>query len=1659
MITIHTLQFFNAKRSLRLTHIALLIVSILFLIPNKMMAQSQESGIWYSYTKTKEFTFGSAGSSSDPITFDYPSSQIIFKTKHGNFFSKTQYFEIHTTTNKNTYNKVGNILGNYSSFKEVIYNINTSVNGIKFKGNGTIHTIKDVFIKMAPHIKLNKTSLDFGTIYVGETKDMEIDFYSFLTKNAMSASYTNNNSAFTFSNLAPANQCEKIGENNYNVKVTFAPQKEGDYSGTVTITDGANTVTVAVTAKAIRKDQIVTWPEENLRKIKMGNTLKNPATSDAGLPLMYASSSTDIIEIQNGTTLVAKSPGTVSITATNDGNNIYNPASSTVTYEVTYKDAQTITWNQNFLDLMLGDADFALTATSATNNITYSSANEAVVKIVNGNTLKIIGVGETTITATDPGDANYTGASTTKNVEVAPMNNDCRENYIINATNGKNQTFNFTAPCERLTFTVSWGTFSTGNIKVTDATNNNELTSFSATGNSWTAGSKEFTDIIIPRNCRSIKFEGNLDVSNILLTQASYFEADNTPIDFGEQYTNTESIKTITFRYSHKSNNIKADIFSTLHTKSATSPFSVSQAIYQINCGQFGEQTVTVKFNPQETDVFTDKLVLSTGSDSIFIDLSATAKRRPQTITWTETNTLNVDNELENPAEASSKETIIYTSSDSTVIDIINGNTLKALKEGKATITAKHAGNSLYEPVESPKEFTVTAKTIQTITWDDNISYILLSNSEGIQLNATASSGLAVAFHSSDENIVRIGESNKLIPVAIGDAYVFAYQEGNDTYAPAYLYKRVLVRNIDETGCTESLIVNDATGFKGSGAFNWSPITKTYPLEHPGDKLSFIARIDGGATGISLKVTDNNNNTLYENGSLQTGKDVLVSDINIPLNATSVTISLAGNLNRSISNVQITRRSFLEVDADSYTFADGSELEIEIAHTFKVSYGHLQNGVIATLENENSEYALSWNSDQSAGCETYKTVDLTVRLNPKNEGKYEDIIILQGDNGLEKRIPISATIKKNPQILTWNQDLSNLNTANRGVALTCTSNIPGFTEGITYKSSDENIATISGNKISVVGIGSVTITATHAGNNKYESAQIEKNITTTRGEVRLENLNGDWNALDNWVASNGYVSTEEIPSLEEMNILIDGNYILNDNSSFKDLTIASNGNLTLVESATLNIENLVINSGGTLTLGAQTSMKAKSITNNSGADNLILKADENSSATLRFLSTPPEATVEIYSKAHSDRKNNNYNNPHWQYLGIAVNSQAKTTFGNALLYEWDETQNATSCWKKVGDNLESWKGYCFSHFEATTYTTSGTLNNINHTYNLTYTEPGSYDLGNNLITNSYSAPIDISKLTTDDFVNAEAAIYIYNTGSYAQWKESNDINSFEGTDAGQFLSLPIKTARTLGYNVIPQMQAFFVKATATGASFSINYETDIYGSDEKNTAMRAPKSDNGIINMLEINVSDNKFADKVYLLEDETCGKGYDNGYDGAKWAGGNNMPLIYATTPTTYNAVNTEDSIVGQIIGFRGAIGVNTQYRMTFNTSKLSGYETLYLYDSIADTYHDILSGSPYDFYADGNHDERRFHIVESSANSDDNNPGDDTTTDIQITGDKIRFSNTNGTLRIIDLAGKVLYSTEVNDNLNEITIPELINGIYIISLNGQTTKLIINK
>lgn len=526
----------------------------------------------------------------------------------------------------------------------------------------------------------------------------------------------------------------------------------------------------------------------------------------------------------------------------------------------------------------------------------------------------------------------------------------------------------------------------------------------------------------------------------------------------------------------------------------------------------------------------------------------------------------------------------------------------------------------------------------------------------------------------------------------------------------------------------------------------------------------------------------------------------------------------------------------------------------------------------------------------------------------------------------------------------------------------------------------------------------------------------------------------------------------------------EGQWTDNDNWTFglpfedEDVMIAAN--VTVPNNIAAKVKDVVLNDNISITIKPQAVLKINTIDRGSNTD-IIIESNELNTGSFLYKNTDKvNATIQLYSKAFSEGLKNDiagiFLNPAWQYIGIITESLNYSVLNpdgvTNWMYKWDETQNAVSCWSEKlnqQSSLYAWNGYCIAQEHERIYTYSGNLLNENHTYNLTYTKSAAStdDLGNNLITNSYSAPIDIESLSTDNFVNAEATIFIYNTGSYAEWKAQTNVIGFT---PGQTIAIPVNVVSTLGSeypHTIASSQAFFLASHPGGGQFIVDYEKNVYNPASSSNQKRIIRHDNKF-NVLKINVQSTKSNDRLYLIEHEDCTPNFDNGYDAIKIFD-NNGPQIFAINDSIYTSINTSNNIVNQSIGFRGDSEYE-MYTLTFNIDKLYSYDKLYLYDIITNEYVDILSNETYTFYHIQSNNEPRFLITTDKKN------GDRDIVTATETIDSFNEINLNDIIYIYNFNGHLIYNSKV-DSSNDLN--NLTNGIYIVITNNKTFKLCLLK
>jgi len=208
---------------------------------------------------------------------------------------------------------------------------------------------------------------------------------------------------------------------------------------------GAPSQTVSVTlpkiAQTIGFSSLVnkTYGDANFNLVATGGASGNAITYNSSNPL---------VATITGSTVTIVGVGTTTITASQLGNASYLDATSVQQTLVVNKAAQAISFS-SLANKTYGDADFNLDATGGAsgNALAYNSSNP-LVATVTGSTVTIVGVGTTTITASQLGNASYLDAASVQqtltvnkaaqNISFASLANKTYgdANFNLSATGG-----------------------------------------------------------------------------------------------------------------------------------------------------------------------------------------------------------------------------------------------------------------------------------------------------------------------------------------------------------------------------------------------------------------------------------------------------------------------------------------------------------------------------------------------------------------------------------------------------------------------------------------------------------------------------------------------------------------------------------------------------------------------------------------------------------------------------------------------------------------------------------------------------------------------------------------------------------------------------------------------------------------------------------------------------------------------------------------------------------------------------------------------------------------------------------------------------------------------------------------------------------------------
>jgi sugar lactone lactonase YvrE len=391
-------------------------------------------------------------------------------------------------------------------------------------------------------------------------------------------------------------------------------------------------------------------------------------------------------------------------------------------------------------------------------------------------------------------------------------------------------------------------------------------------------------------------------------------------------------------------------------------------------------------------------------------------------------------------ATASSGLNVIFESSDESVATII-GNQVTIVGGGTATITARQPGNANDYFAATPIDRILTVnKATQTITF--GVLEEKIFGAVPFELTATVSSGLPITYSSSEESVAIIDADGTVTIVGGGTTRITASQAGNTSYHAAIdVYQDLIVNPAEQTITFEALPVK---------AVNNPPFELTAVLSS-GLEPIFTSSDPAVATisGNIVTITGAGQATITCSSPASTDYELV-----------STTQELIVRASQTISFDDLPPATYGE---------PGLVLLATSSSGLPVEYSSSNPAIASVVGNTVSIHA--------AG---------TVTITASQPG---DVTF-----GPANPVSRSLTINKASQTITFNSLPENIYfTKQFDLTATISS---GFSP--IFTSTSPSIASLVGHHVTIQGVGTASIIASHPGDDNFLPASVEQTFTAGR---------------------------------------------------------------------------------------------------------------------------------------------------------------------------------------------------------------------------------------------------------------------------------------------------------------------------------------------------------------------------------------------------------------------------------------------------------------------------------------------------------------------------------------------------------------------------------
>lgn len=644
-----------------------------------------------------------------------------------------------------------------------------------------------------------------------------------------------------------------------------------------------NYADVSLIGQTTPAPQNIIW-RSDLTPMPLNVEFSSAAMVESNQPLTLSSDHPEIVRVDENNTLVGVAAGNARVTATAEGNTKWAETTSYIDIEVTTKNVQFITWNDNLSNRKREDGqtvNITLTATSSADlPIKYELDEDAqAFASVSGNVLSLTGWGKGQITAKQEGNDDYVAVQAVKSLVsrnpaagCKPLVGEYSSEYTLHTIaekeielNGEAGTLEFDAKCSATALYGLWlDEYYDGYWHKIEQISRFDM------GTDYT----HYGPYPLNRATTKVKIAAETGATmtrtfkNVEVTLAKYLELEDNHINFSQVDKGSTKTQSFYINYSNLTGVLDVDL------ETASTQFEVLTETVGEDCGDAGQnKEIRIRFTGSTLGTEENAIIVHNNDQSLRIPVTATVVLPSQTITWEpELNILTTD-DVTLSATATSELPVSFTSGNTNIVEVVYEAGVYSLdikSYGDVEITAHQAGNenwsaatdktltfhisrvvpvilndptatgvvlpntleastleggsveggiagtfrwqdatisvskgvatytAVFDPENDdwyetvPVEVAVPIlKTPQTITWN-RADVSEEGCSDVVILDATASSGLPITYHSSDSTkayaidaVVSEVAVKKLYILKGGDVTITAVQPGDDTYAAA----------------------------------------------------------------------------------------------------------------------------------------------------------------------------------------------------------------------------------------------------------------------------------------------------------------------------------------------------------------------------------------------------------------------------------------------------------------------------------------------------------------------------------------------------------------------------------------------------------------------------------------------------------------------------------------------------------------------------------------------------------------------------------------------------------------------------------------------------------------------------------------------------------